>query len=154
MLLWMQASLAYAEMKLGYVRVDRIMQSAQSLEAGKKLQAEFNPRKTDLEKLRKSLADKNAQIDRETLTMTESERIVRMRELNAMKLDLERKERELHEDFELRKQQELAGLQERINKAVAAVSANEGYDLVLYNSGAYIGKRVDITDKVIKALGK
>ena len=42
----------------------------------------------------------------------------------------------------------------RINKAVTTVSEAEGYDLVVYGGVAYASKKVDITDKVLKALGK
>jgi outer membrane protein len=45
-------------------------------------------------------------------------------------------------------------LQDRINKAVTAVAEAEGYDLVVYSGVAFASKKVDITDKVLKSLGK
>lgn len=143
---------ASAAVKLGYVKIEKIMQSAPSLESGKKLQNEFTPRKADLDRAKKQLQDKQAGLDKDSLTMSETDRRTKSQELSNLRIELERKERELHEDFEMRKQQELSALQERINKAVASVSQAEGYDLVLYNTGAYVGKKIDITDKVIKAL--
>jgi outer membrane protein len=37
---------------------------------------------------------------------------------------------------------------------VTSVSKAEGFDLVLYGTAVYVGKKIDITDKVIKTLGK
>jgi len=54
----------------------------------------------------------------------------------------------------LRKNEELASLQDRINAAVKTVSEADGYDLVVYGGVAYASKKIDITDKVLKLLGK
>ena len=43
---------------------------------------------------------------------------------------------------------------DRINKAVTSVAEAEGYDLVVYSGVAFASKKVDITDKVLKSLGK
>ena len=84
--------------------------------------------------------------------MTESVARTKRRDLNNQRVDLERRQRALQEEFEQRKKDELASLQDRINKAVTAVALSEGYDIVFYNTSAYVGKRVDITDKIIKQL--
>ena len=143
---------AMAEVKIGYVLIEKLMQSSQSLDAGKKLQKEFTARNADLQTLQKKIDDKETALAKEGPTLSESVRRTRTQELSNLKIDLERKQRELHEDFELRKKEEQASLQNRINQAVTSVSLAEGYDLVLYNTGAYVGKRVDITEKVLKAL--
>jgi outer membrane protein len=71
-----------------------------------------------------------------------------------MKIEFQRKQRELREDANLRKNEELGAIQERINKAVTRVAEEEGYDLVIYGGVAYASKKADITDKVLKSLGK
>ncbi|WP_225907045.1 OmpH family outer membrane protein [Methyloradius palustris] len=138
--------------KMGYVQIDKIMQSPISLEAGKKLQNEFSPRNADLDKLKKQIADKQASMDKDLATMSETDRRKRSQELSTMQIDFERKQRELSEDFNQRKNEEMSNLQDRVNKAVATVAANEGYDLIFYGSAAYVGKDADITDKIIKAI--
>jgi outer membrane protein len=143
-----------AEVKVGYVNVEKIMQSPASLETGKKLQIEFGPRNAELQRFRKQIEDREALLNKDAPTMSESDRLSKFRELSSLKLEFERKQREQHEDFNLRKNEEKANLQDRINKAVTSVSKAEGYDLVLYGTAAYVGKKVDITDKVIKTLGK
>ncbi len=138
--------------KIGYVQIDKIMQSPISLEAGKKLQNEFGPRNADLDKLKKQIADKQAGMDKDLPTMSETDRRKRSQELSTMQIDFERKQRELSEDFNQRKNEEMSNLQDRINKAVTTVAGSEGYDLIFYGSAAYVGKDADITDKIIKAI--
>lgn len=138
--------------KIGYVQIDRIMQSPASIEVGEKLQKEFTPRNTELKRLKKQLDDKEAALDKDMLTLSEAARETRSREISELRLDFQRQQRELAEDFELRKREERARLQDRINKAVTAVSQAEGYDLVMYGNAAYAGPKADITDKVIKAI--
>jgi outer membrane protein len=143
-----------AEVKVGYVSVERIMQSPLSLETGKKLQKEFGARNAELQRFKKQIEDREASLEKDTLTMSENDRRSKYQELSSLKLEFDRKQREQHEDFNIRKNEEMSNLQDRINKAVTAVSKAEGYDLVIYGTAAYVGKRVDITDKVIKTLGK
>lgn len=143
------------ELKVGYVQVDKILQEApQTAETGKKLEKEFSPRSIDLDKLQKQIRDLESNLEKDHATMTDSEKRMKERDLTNMRLEFQRKQRELREDINLRKNEELAVLQDRINKAVQTVAETEGYDLVLYSGVAYASKRIDITDKVLKLLGK
>jgi outer membrane protein len=143
---------AMAETKVGYVQMKKIMQSPQSLESGAKLQKEFGPRGAELERLKKQINDKDAAFTKESPTMSESVRRTKAQEISNLKITFERKQRDMQDSFEVRKREELTNLQNRVNNAVTSVAQSEGYDLVLYNTGAYIGSRVDITDKVINAI--
>lgn len=145
-----------ADFKVGYVQVDKLLQEApQTAETGKKLEKEFSPRSLDLDKLQKQIRELETQLDHERATsMSESDRRLKERQLNNSRLEFQSKQRELREDINLRKNEELALLQERINKAVQTVAESEGYDLVAYSGVAYASKRIDITDKVLRLLGK
>ena len=144
-----------AELKVGYVQVDKILQEApQTSESGKKLEKEFSPRTQELDRMQKQIKDLQTSLDKDGLTMSESDRRNKERDLSNVNLEFQRKQRELREDVNLRKNEELSSLQDRINKAVTAVAEAEGYDLVVYSGVAYASKKVDITDKVLKSLGK
>jgi outer membrane protein len=148
-------SIGAAELKVGYVQVDKILQDApQTAESGKKLEREFSPRTQELDRMQKQIKDLQTSLDKESLTLSESARRDKERDLSNLKIEFQRKQRELREDVNLRKNEELSLLQDRINKAVTTVSEAEGYDLVVYGGVAYASKKVDITDKVLKALGK
>jgi len=144
-----------AELKIGYVQVDKILQEApQTAESGKKLEKEFSPRSQELERMQKQIKDGEAALDKDSLTMSETDRKNKERDLNNVKIEFQRKQRELREDVNLRKNEELGSLQDRINKAVTSVAETEGFDLVVYGGVAYASKKIDITDKVLKSLGK
>lgn len=144
-----------ADLKVGYVQVDKILQEApQTAESGKKLEKEFGPRTQELDRMQKQIKDMETALDKDSLTMSEADRRNKERDISNQKIEFQRKQRELREDVNLRKNEELGSLQDRINKAVTAVSEAEGYDLVVYGGVAYASKKVDITDKVLKSLGK
>jgi outer membrane protein len=144
-----------ADLKVGYVQVDKILQEApQTAESGKKLEREFSPRSQELDRMAKQIKDLEAALDKDGLTISEAERRNKERDVQNIKIEFQRKQRELREDINLRKNEELGSLQDRVNKAVQSVSEAEGYDLVVYSGVAYASKKIDITDKVLKTLGK
>jgi outer membrane protein len=144
-----------AELKVGYVQVDKILQEApQTAESGKKLEREFSPRSQELDRMAKQIKDLETVLDKDGLTITEAERRSKERDVQNIKVEFQRKQRELREDINLRKNEELGSLQDRINKAVQTVAKAENYDLVMYSGVAYAADKIDITDKVLKLLGK
>jgi outer membrane protein len=154
-LLTMAVSASAAELKVGYVQVDKILQEApQTAESGKRLEKEFSPRTQELDRMQKQIKDLESSLAKDSLTLSEAARRDKERDISNLKIEFQRKQRELREDVNLRKNEELSVLQDRINKAVTAVSEAEGYDLVVYGGVAYASKKVDITDKVLKSLGK
>jgi outer membrane protein len=151
----LSATISAAELKIGYVQVDKILQDApQTAESGKKLEREFSPRSLELDKMQKQIRDIEAALDKEGVTLSETDRRNKERDASNLKIEFQRKQRELREDINLRKNEELSSLQDRINKAVQTVSETDGYDLVVYGGVAYASRKIDITDKVLKLLGK
>ena len=146
---------SHAEVKIGFVQVDKILQEApQTIESNKKLEKEFSSRTDKLKADVKSLKERESSFSKDALTMKESERDTKEKSLSQLRVDVQRKERELREDINIRRNEELGGLQEQINKAVTSVAKAEGFDLVLYNGVAYASEKIDITDKILKSLGK
>ena len=144
-----------AELKVGYVQVDKILQEApQTAESGKKLEKEFSPRSQELDRMAKQIKDLETALDKDGLTITEADRRSKERDVQNIKTEFQRKQRELREDINLRKNEELGSLQDRINKAVQSVAKAENYDLVMYSGVAYAADKIDLTDKVLKLLGK
>lgn len=151
----LSANIGAAELKIGYVQVDKILQDApQTVESGKKLEREFSPRSLDLDKMQKQIRDIESILDKEGVTLSDTERRNKERDASNLKIEFQRKQRELREDINLRKNEELSSLQDRINKAVQTVSETDGYDLVVYGGVAFASRKIDITEKVLKLLGK
>lgn len=147
------ASLHAAELKIGYVQVDKILKEApQTAQSGKKLEQEFSPRSLELKKMQKQIATIEASLEKEALTLSDADRRSKQRQASNLKIEFQRKQRELREDINIRKNEELSVLQDRINSAVKTVSEADGYDLVMYGGVAYASTKIDITDKVLKLL--
>nr|WP_322741563.1 OmpH family outer membrane protein [Glaciimonas soli] len=140
--------------KIGFVSNDRIMREALPAKAGyAKIQAEFSKRDKDLQDLAargKAAADK---LDKDSAVLPESERLKRQRELADMDKDYQRKLREFNEDLNQRRNEETANVVERTNKVIKQIADSEGYDII-FQDAVYANKRIDITDKVLKALNK
>ena len=102
---------AFAELKVGFVQVDKILQEApQTIESNKKLEKEFSARTDKLKADVKSLKDKEAAFSKDALTMKESERDSKEKSLSQLRVDIQRKERELREDINIRRNEELSAL--------------------------------------------
>jgi len=144
----------YAEIKIGYVQVEKVLKQApQTAASNKKLEKEFKGRSEKLKKEIKGVQTKEKSYKKNSVTMSKVERESAVKKIQNAKLDIQRMERALREDIDLRRREEISKLQVRINKAVEAVAKKESYDLILYQSVAYANKNVDITDIIIKALG-
>jgi len=144
---------AAADLKVGYVQVDKLLKKApQTAETGKKLEQEFSPRSLELERMKKKISALEAALEKDRLSLTEADKRKQYRELSNLKIEFGRKQRELREDINVRKNEELAVLQDRINGAVKTVSEQGNYDLVMYGGVAYANKKIDITDQVLKLL--
>ena len=89
--------------------------------------------------------------DRDQPTMLESDKVRRQRELIEQDREFQRKRREYQEDLSQRRNEELASVVERAQKAIKKIAEDEKYDLVIQEV-LFSSKRIDITDKVIKAL--
>jgi outer membrane protein len=150
------ATLAYAQggdYKIGFVNTERLFrEAAPAKRAQQKLEKEFAGRDADIQKLSKDVRDVQAQLDKEGITMPDAERRNKERDLANMTRDLQRLQREFREDLNLRRNEELAAVQERANKVIQQFAEAEKFDLILQDPVVFASTRIDITDKVIKAL--
>jgi outer membrane protein len=152
MLLSAAASAQSNDFRVGFVSTERLFrEAAPAVRALKKLEKEFQPRDQELQKMAKQAKDLQTQLEKDGVTMAESERRNKEADLARINRDLQRMQREFREDLNLRKNEELAQVLERANKVIAEIAEKEKYDLILQEA-VYRSPRIDITDKVLKAL--
>ena len=145
-------SVSAAELKVGVVNLQRILRDAPlAVKAQKKIDAEFSKRDQDLQKIAKQLQTMQDSLDKNGLTMPESERRNKEREFNDLNREFQRKQREFREDLSARQNEEMAAVIDRANKAIKQIFDSEKYDLILQEA-VFVSPRLDITDKVVKAL--
>lgn len=146
------AQTAAAEVRVGFVNSDRVMKEAPpAKKAQQKLEKEFEKRDQELQRLAKQLQGMQEALEKNGMTMAEGERRNKEREFNELNRDFQRKQREFREDLNQRRNEELAGVLERANKTVRQIAEAEKYDII-FQEAVYASPRIDITDKVIKAL--
>ena len=146
------ARTAVAEVKVGFVNSDRVMKEAPpAKKAQQKLEKEFEKRDQELQRLAKQLQGMQEALEKNGMTMAEGDRRNKEREFNELNRDFQRKQWEFREDLNQRRNEELAGVLERANKTIKQIAEAEKYDII-FQEAVYASPRIDITDKVIKAL--
>ena len=112
-----------ADYKIGFVNTERLFrEAAPAKRAQQKLEKEFAARDAEIQKMSKQVRD------------------------------LQRGQREFREDLNLRRNEELASVQERANKVIQQIAEAEKFDLILQDPVVFASQKIDITDKVVKAL--
>ena len=145
---------AVADTKIGVVNADRILrESAAAQSAQDKLQKEFANREKSLSVSAKALKADVEKYQKRMEKMSKSERIAEERKLADRERTLQRRERELREDLNRRRNEDLQSILMRSNDIIRDIARKGKYDVILQEA-VYVGPNVDITDQVIKALGK
>ena len=140
--------------KIGFVNTERILRdSAPAKVAQTKIENEFKKRAEELEKQVNNLRSMAQKLEKDAPVLSESERNKRQRELANIDADLQRKRREIQEDSRRRRNDEFATIIEKANAAIKKIAEQESFDIVIQDA-VTVNPRVDITDKVIQALGK
>ena len=143
-----------AELKIGFIDQERITrESAPAERASKQLEKEFAPRAQELQRREAQIKSLQGQLEKDALTMGESDRRAKEQELGRLTLDFQRMQREYREDLNLRRNQELGSLFERANRIIKQIAEAEKYDII-FQEAVYRNPKIDITDKVLKALAE
>jgi len=123
-----------------------------ALRAQRKLEAEFKKRDDELSRNADQLKRMQEDLDKNAMTMSEADRRNKEREFGDLNRDFQRKQREFREDINQRRNEELAQVVEQANRVIKQIAEQEKYDIIFQEMPAYVSPRIDITDKVIKAL--
>lgn len=140
------------ESRVGFVSTERIFREAAPAKAAQaKIEQEFSRREKELQDMASRLKSMSDKLDKDAAVLSESDRVKRQRDLADLDKDFQRKQREFREDLNQRRNEELAIVLERTNKVIKQIAETEKYDIV-FQEAVYASPRIDITDKVLKAL--
>jgi outer membrane protein len=148
------ASPAWAQMsgKFGFVNTERILRDAiPAQRAQKKIEAEFQKRDQELAKIAGELKRMQDDLDKNSVTMSDTQRRGKEREFGDLQREFQRKQREFREDLNQRRNEELAQVVEQANRVIRQIAEQEKFDII-FQDAVFASPRIDITDKVIKAL--
>ena len=143
---------AIAETKIGFVNSDRVMrEAAPAVRAQQRLEKEFEKRDQELQRIARDLKSMQEDLERNGPTMADGDRRNKERALNELNRDFQRKQREFREDLNQRRNEELASVLDKANRTEKELAEQENYDII-FQEAVYANPRIDLTDKVIKAL--
>lgn len=146
------APVSAQDSKIGFVNTERILrESAPAKASQQKLEQEFAKREKGIQETAAKLKESTARLERDAAVMPESERVKRQREAAELERDLQRRQREFREDLNQRRNEELAGVIERANRAIRQIAEAEKFDII-FQEAVYASPRIDITEKVLRSL--
>ena len=138
--------------KFGFVNTERILRdAAPAVRAQKKIEAEFQKRDQELARAAEQLKKMQDELEKNSVTMSETQRRTKEREFGDVNRDFQRRQREFREDLNQRRNEELAQVVEQANRVIRQIAEQEKYDII-FQDAVFASPRIDITDKVIKAL--
>jgi len=157
LLLWAAAAAAQPAAgvmsgKFGFVNTERILRDAAPAQrAQKKIEVEFQKRDQELARLADQLKRMQEDLERNSVTMSDTQRRTKEREFAELNREFQRKQREFREDLNQRRNEELAQVVEQANRVIRQIAEQEKFDII-FQDAVFASPRIDITDKVIKAL--
>lgn len=141
------------ETKLGVVNVALLLEKAPQAESATvSLKKEFAKEQGELQSLAKELESEQKNYEKNKSVMSESQRTTKERQLTLMTREIQRRRNDVQELINLRRNEELAKLQNLVNSAIKEIGEKRGFDLILYEGIAYTNSRIDITQEVLKYL--
>jgi outer membrane protein len=147
-----QAPTAAPAGKFGFVNTERILREASPAQrAQKKIEAEFKKRDEELARIAADLKKMQEDLEKNAVTMSDAQRRTKERDFGELNRDFQRKQREFREDLNQRRNEELAQVVQQANGVIRQIAEQEKFDII-FQDAVFASPRIDITDKVIKAL--
>lgn len=138
--------------KIGAINVEKILRESNTAKAvSAKLEQDFSKRERDIRSAADQFRASVEKFEKEGPTMAESQRANRQRQLAEQERDIQRRQRDFQEELNLRRNEALQQVVEKLNRVVRQIAESDKYDLIV-SEAYYINPRVDITDKVMSAL--
>jgi outer membrane protein len=149
------SSSSFAQTKIGYFNLVKVIESAPQAETAlKQLETEFAPREQEGRTLTEQITKATEEREKNGLVWSDAERRDKDSALRDLQRDLTRLSEELREDYNLRRNEELAAIQQAVYQAVMDIANEESYDLILHEGAVVASPNVDITTKVLAKMGQ
>lgn len=142
-----------AELKIAVVDFGRLLEdSPQYKVAQETIRSEFSPRQRELQNQQNTLKAKEDKLQKDGATMSEAQRQNADKELRDSYREFQRKQSELQDDFNARRNEEMSRLQKTLIEQVRTYAKSQNFDLVLADGVIYTTPTIDITPQVLAAL--
>jgi len=139
--------------KLGVVNVALLLEQApQAKSATASLEKEFSPQQSELKNLAAKLEKQQSEYQKNRTAMSDAQKVAKEREITMLTREIQRRRNDVQELLNLRRNEELAKLQNIVNEAIKSIGKKDDFDLILYEGIAYTNDRIDITKDVLEYL--
>ena len=147
-------SLYAAEMKIGVVNANKIVEQSPQYDAVRKsLEKEFKRRDKDLVAKQKQLKTLEDKLARDGAVMSAAEVKRLEQDIRTRRRKIKSMADEFREDLNIRRNEELNKMLRKVSEVIHQIGDQEKYDLILSNDGVpYASKRVNLTEKVLQRL--
>jgi len=147
-----QQAQAPAVARIGFVNTERVMREVNSAQqAQRRLKVEIDKRDQEMRGLVAQMKKLELALEKNSPALSEAERRDKQREFAGLNRDFERKKQEYAEELALRRNEAVGQVLEQANRAIRRVAEQENLDVV-FQEAAFASQRIDITEKVIKAV--
>jgi outer membrane protein len=147
------ASPAWAELKIGVVDYGRLVEeSPQAKTALDSIRTEFTPRQRDLQNQQATLKTKEDRLQKDGATMSQDQRTNSEKDLRDSYRELQRKQSEVQDDFNARRNEEMSRLQKILIEQVRIYAKAQNFDLVIADGVIYTTPTIDITPAILAQL--
>ena len=140
------------QLKIGFVNPVKLLElSPQGERALRLLEEEFRPRDQELIDLREKVLVLEDELDKNRLVLQASDIKKKKRAIDSIKRKLKRDQQEAREDYNIRRNEELAKLQRLVREMIVTIANEEGFDLIV-EQAVYVNNRIDLTERVLQRL--
>lgn len=142
-----------AQLRIGYVSPAKVSSEAPQADAARaKLEKEFAPRDEEIVAMQDKLESLRQRLNQDGGPKDQAKRQRLQRRIVSLRRDIERTREAFREDFNMRRNEELGELQERIIQTVNEFAQDEGFDLILSEGVIHASDAVNVTDRIIERL--
>jgi len=144
---------AWAELKIGVVDYGKLVEeSPQAKAALDTIRTEFTPKQRDLQNQQASLKTKEDKLQKDGATMSQDQRANAEKDLRDSYRELQRRQSEVQDDFNARRNEEMSRLQKMLIEQVRVYAKAQNFDLVIADGVIYTTPSIDITPAILAQL--
>ena len=144
----------YAEnIKIGYVNVDEVIEKSSLYNSANRLLfEEFEPRKQQLVIFYEEINSLKNDVKLPNDTNDDFVYHNKIKRIQLLNAEFTKKSEEWQQDLKEKQFDLLTEIELKINIAINEFALSKNYDLILYENGAFVSSKIDITQQIINAI--
>ncbi len=148
------ATVAHADIKLGYVDLQRaLIEVGEGQAAKNKLRGEMDKKKSELDAEQAKLTDDKAVLDKQGAMMSEEVRTQKFTEWQKRLYDVMQKAQKVQVELQEKERTELKKIFEKMDPIIAAIAQREGLTMVFEKTDSglvYAPPSLDLTNELVR----